>query len=127
MRYRHPDQAISASGGGIEAGVQVFCGNDDVRDTWSPYGTADMLERAAIIGWRIDWRTDPLLDALFGMVSGDGARALGIAEHGIAVGKHANLSTLPAETIAEAIGQHPPRRLVLFAGRVVARDGTCAA
>lgn len=84
--------------------MQVFCGNDDVHDTWSPCGTADMLERAAIIGWRIDWRTDPLLDALFGMVSGDGARALGIAEHGIAVGKHANLSTLPAETIAEAAG-----------------------
>jgi cytosine/adenosine deaminase-related metal-dependent hydrolase len=110
-----------------EAGVQVFCGNDDVRDTWSPYGTADMLERASIIGWRIDWRTDPLLEALFGMVSRDGARALGITEHGVAVGRPATLFTLPAETIAEAIGQHPPRRLVLFDGRVVARDGAYAA
>lgn len=106
-----------------EAGVRVFCGNDDVRDTWSPYGTGDMLERAAIIGWRIDWRTDPLLHDLFGMVSGDGARALGIAEHGVAAGLPATLFTLPAETIPEAIGQHPPRRLALFAGRVVARDG----
>lgn len=106
-----------------DSGVLVFCGNDDVRDTWSPYGTADMLERAAIIGWRIDWRTDPLLDELFDMVSGDGAHALGIAGHGVAVGNPATLFTLPAETIPEAIGQHPPRRLVLFAGRVVARDG----
>lgn len=110
-----------------EAGVQVFCGNDDVRDTWSPYGTADMLERAAIIGWRIDWRTDPLLHDLFDMVSGDGARALGIPEHGIDAGKPATLFTLPAETIPEAIGQHPRRRLVLFAGRVVARDGAWVA
>jgi cytosine deaminase len=110
-----------------EAGVQVFCGNDDVRDTWSPYGTGDMLERAAIIGWRIDWRTDPLLEDLFGMVSSDGARALGIPDYGIAVGRPANLFTLPAETIAEAIGQHPPRRLVLFQGRVVARDGAWVA
>ncbi|WP_439577877.1 amidohydrolase [Elioraea sp.] len=110
-----------------EAGVQVFCGNDDVRDTWSPYGNADMLERASIIGWRIDWRTDPLLADLFGMVSSDGARALGIAEHGVDVGRPATLFTLPAETIAEAIGQHPPRRLVLFAGRVVARDGAFVA
>ena len=34
------------------AGVAVFAGNDDVRDTWSPYGNADMLQRAMLIGWR---------------------------------------------------------------------------
>ena len=27
--------------------VLVFAGNDDIRDTWSPYGTGDLLERAA--------------------------------------------------------------------------------
>jgi cytosine/adenosine deaminase-related metal-dependent hydrolase len=32
------------------AGVLVFAGNDDIRDTWSPYGTGDLLERAARIG-----------------------------------------------------------------------------
>ena len=37
---------------GVAGGVRVFAGNDDVRDTWSPYGTADMLERAMLIGWR---------------------------------------------------------------------------
>ena len=25
------------------AGVLVFAGNDDIRDTWSPYGTGDLL------------------------------------------------------------------------------------
>jgi cytosine/creatinine deaminase len=34
------------------AGVPIFAGNDDIRDTWSPYGTGDMLKRAAIIGGR---------------------------------------------------------------------------
>ena len=37
------------------AGVLVFAGNDDIRDTWSPYGTGDLLERAAIIGWKGDF------------------------------------------------------------------------
>ena len=32
------------------AGVLVFAGNEDIRDTWSPYGTGDLLERAAMIG-----------------------------------------------------------------------------
>lgn len=106
-----------------EAGVRVFCGNDDVRDTWSPYGTGDMLERAAVIGWRADVRHDPLLARLFAMCSSVGAEVLGVASHGIVEGREANFFTLPAETVGEAIGQHPPRRLVFFRGRLVARDG----
>jgi cytosine deaminase len=106
-----------------EAGVRVFCGNDDVRDTWSPYGNGDMLERACVIGWRTDVRHDPLLEQLYGMCAGVGAAALDIRDHGVAEGKEANFYTLPAETVAEAIGQHPPRRLVFFRGRLVARDG----
>lgn len=109
------------------AGVRVFCGNDDIRDTWSPYGTADMLERAAIIGWREDLRHDDLLHELFAMVSAEGAAALGIAQHGIAPGHPAHLFTLPAEGVPEAIGGHPPRRMVFHAGRLVARDGVPAA
>lgn len=106
------------------AGVRVFCGNDDVRDTWSPYGTGDMLERAAIIGWRADLRHDPLLEDLFAMVSAEGAAALGIAEHGApAPGRPATFFTLRAQNIPDAIGAHPPRRLVFHAGRLVARDG----
>jgi len=106
------------------AGVRVFCGNDDVRDTWSPYGNADMLERAAVIGWREDLRHDGLLEELFAMVSSDGADALGIEEHGIALGHPATFFTLPAENIPDAIGGHPPRRMVFHAGRLVAVDGT---
>ncbi|MGK7869912.1 amidohydrolase [Falsiroseomonas sp. E2-1-a20] len=105
------------------AGVRVFCGNDDVRDTWSPYGNADMLERAAIIGWREDLRTDPLLQELFDMVSSQGAAALGIAPYGIVEGSPANLFSLPVENVPEAIGGHPPRRSVFHAGRLVAQDG----
>ena len=105
------------------AGVRVFCGNDDVRDTWSPYGNADMLERASVIGWREDLRHDPLLMELFGMVSSEGAAALGIAEYGIAPGNPAHFFTLSAENIPDAIGAHPPRRRVFHSGRLVAMDG----
>ena len=106
-----------------EAGVRVFCGNDDVRDTWSPYGTGDMLERAFVIGWRTDVRHDPLLEQVHAMCSSVGAEVLGIADHGVAEGKEANFYTIPVETVAEAVGLHPPRNLVFFRGRLVARDG----
>lgn len=108
------------------AGVQVFCGNDDIRDTWSPYGTGDMLERAAVIGWRADVRHDPLLHTLFDMVSAAGAKALGQAGHGVAEGCSANFFTIAADGVPEAIGQHPARGLVFFGGRIVARDGAWA-
>jgi cytosine/adenosine deaminase-related metal-dependent hydrolase len=106
-----------------DAGVAILCGNDNMRDTWGPYGTADMLERAAIIGWRADWRTDERLHQLFAMIGAEAAAPLGVAEHGLAVGLPATFFTLPAEGVPEAIAQHPPRRLVLFRGRLVARDG----
>ncbi|MBR0642048.1 amidohydrolase [Plastoroseomonas hellenica] len=102
------------------AGVRVFCGNDDVRDTWSPYGTADMLERASVIGWREDLRHDHLLEELFAMISSEGAAALGIERYGIAPGHPANFFTLPAENVPDAIATHPPRRRVFHAGRLVA-------
>src|SRR5438270_7676759 len=74
-----------------EAGVAVFAGNDDVRDTWSPYGNADMLQRAMLIGWRADYRSDADLLAAFDMVTSAGAHAHGVATYGIAPGAPAAL------------------------------------
>jgi cytosine/creatinine deaminase len=105
------------------AGVLVFAGNDDIRDTWSPYGTGDLLERAAIIGWKADFRRDDQIETAFELVSAAGAKALGIADYGVKVGGAATLFTIAASGVPEAVAAHPPRKLVLFDGRIVARDG----
>jgi len=105
------------------AGVLVFAGNDDIRDTWSPYGTGDLLERAAMIGWKADFRRDNQVEVAFELVSAAGARALGIGDYGIAVGGAANLFTIAASCVAEAVAAHPSRKLVLFDGKIVGRDG----
>ncbi|MFJ2862114.1 amidohydrolase family protein [Kitasatospora sp. NPDC087314] len=39
-------------------GVKVGLGSDGVRDSWSPFGNADMLHRAHLLGWTTDARTD---------------------------------------------------------------------
>jgi len=106
-----------------ERGVEVFAGNDDVRDPWSPFGNGDMLERAMLLAWRSGFRTDEDLALAFDCASGAGARALGLDGHGLGPGCRADLFTVPAETLAEAVVSRPPRALVLHAGRVVARDG----
>ncbi|MBK1658503.1 amidohydrolase [Paracraurococcus ruber] len=102
-----------------EAGVAVLIGNDNMRDTWSPYGTGDMLERAAVIGWRLDARTDAAIARLFGMATAEGARGLGIEAPAVWEGAVASFVALPAEGVGEAVAQHPPRGVVVFRGRVV--------
>jgi len=106
-----------------ELGVEVFAGNDDVRDLWSPFGNGDMLERAMLLAWRAGFRTDEDLALAFECASGAGARVLGIDDHGLAPGCRADLFTVAASGIGEAIAERPRRALVVHAGRVVARDG----
>ncbi|MBJ3778795.1 amidohydrolase [Acuticoccus mangrovi] len=104
-----------------EAGVNVFAGNDDVRDSWSPYGDGDMLARAALIGWRADLRTDEGVLVAFDLASAAGAKAIGIEGYGVAKGCRADFFTVAASGAPEAVGGHPPRDLVVFNGNLVAR------
>lgn len=110
-----------------ERGVEVFAGNDDVRDTWSPLGEGDMLERATMIAWRSGYRTDDDLMVALDCVSAAGKRALGLSDAGIAVGAPADFFTVKAEVAAEAVARHPQRNLVFKNGRIVARDEVYAA
>jgi cytosine deaminase len=102
-----------------ELGVEVFAGNDDVRDPWSPFGNGDMLQRAMLLAWRSGFRTDDDLAIAFDCASAAGARVLGLDRHGLAPGCRADLFTVPAQTLAEAVAQCPPRALVLHGARVV--------
>ena len=108
-----------------ERGVEVFIGNDDVRDTWSPYGNGDLLVRAMLLSWRSGFRADGDLAIAFDCAGAAARRVLGHDDRGIALGAPADLFTVRAETLGEAVAQHPPRGLVFKAGRLVARDGTC--
>lgn len=105
------------------AGIPVFAGNDGIRDTWGPYGVPDMLQRAMIVGMRNNLRRDDEVMLALEAVSTEGARGCGFADYGLAPGDRADLVLVRAETVAEAVVAQPPRRLVVAAGRVVARDG----
>lgn len=108
-------------------GVEVFAGNDDIRDPWSPFGEGDMLERAMLLAWRSGYRTDDDLKIALDCASLAGRRVMGLSTGGIIVGAAADLYLAPAETPAEAVALHPKRTLVMKNGRVVARHGAYAA
>lgn len=104
-------------------GVEMFSGSDNIRDCWWPYGNGDMLERAMFIGYRQDLFTDEDLHLACEMGTDAAARALGLPDYGLREGATADLVLVESEGVPQAVVDHPPRKLVLKAGRVVARDG----
>jgi len=106
-----------------EAGVTIFGGNDGIRDTWTPYGSPDMLARAMMIGLRNDLRRDDEVEWAFDCVSGAAARACGFEGYGLTPGARADLVLVDASCVAEAVVTRKPRRLVISGGVIVARNG----
>lgn len=105
------------------AGVNIACGHDDIRDLWSPYGGGDMLERAMHVAYRSTFRRDDDIEIALEAATHGGARALGLDAYGLTPGAPADLVVVAADTPAAAVVTHPPRDLVLKAGRIVARNG----
>jgi len=105
------------------AGVTVFSGSDNIRDSWWPYGDGDMLGRAMMLGYRSGFFTDDELRVAFDIVTEGGARALGLSDYGLRVGSPADFVTLEAEHVPEAVVGLPKNRAVYKAGRCVARNG----
>ncbi|MPS78780.1 MAG: cytosine deaminase [Achromobacter sp.] len=106
-----------------EAGVTIFGGNDGIRDTWTPYGSPDMLARAMMIGLRNDLRRDDEVQWAFDCVSAAAARACGFEHYGLVPGARADLVLVDASCVAEAVVTRKPRRLVISGGVIVARNG----
>jgi len=106
-----------------EAGVRLCSGSDGIRDTWGPYGNGDMLERAMFVGLRNNFRRDDEVELALDVCTKGGAAVMALQDYGLAPGCQADFVLVDAETLAEAVVGHPPRRLVVKRGAVVARDG----
>ena len=105
------------------AGVNVFSGSDNIRDSWWPFGDGDMLRRAEIIAYRSGFYTDVELAAAFDVVTTAGANALRLEGYGIAVGAKADFVTLDAVHVPEAVVAVPKPRKVFKEGKLVAEKG----
>jgi len=105
------------------AGVTVFSGSDNIRDSWWPYGDGDMLGRAMMIGYRSGFYTDAELEAAFDVVTSAGASALRLEGYGLAKGAKADFVVLDAEHVPDAVVAVPKPRTVYKAGRLVAQNG----
>jgi cytosine deaminase len=110
-----------------DAGVNVFFGNDNIRDSWWPYGDGDLLERAMLVGYRSGFNTDEQLAAAFDMITASAAHALGLKDYGLTAGGRADFLVLDAQHVQEAVVARPKPRDVYKNGRLVARGGSLVA
>lgn len=108
-----------------EAGVVVCSGSDGIRDTWGPYGNADMLERAMFLGLANNFRRDDEVELALDVCTHGGAQSMALEGYGLGIGCWADLVLADGETLTEVVVNHAPRRLVLKRGAVVARAGVC--
>jgi len=99
--------------------VRVFTGNDNIRDAWWPYGDADMLGRAMMIGYRSGFFTDADLAIALDMATTEAASVLGLERYGLAIGDEATFVIIDAENAAAAVAAPPRDRRLIQRGAIV--------
>ena len=105
----------------LAAGVTVCIGHDSVLDPWYPLGYGDPLQAAFVLAHLGHLSGASEIAGLFEMLTGAGARALGLDEPSLRDGAPASLVAFDAPTELDALRLVPPRRLVLRRGEIVAR------
>ncbi len=104
----------------MAAGVTVAFGHDCVMDPWYPLGQADMLQVASM-GLHVAQMTgQDAMRQCFDAVTTAPAALLGLQDHGIAPGKHADLVLLQAQDAIEAIRLQATRLKVWRRGQLLA-------
>jgi len=105
----------------LAAGVPVAFGHDCVLDPWYSFGSADLLEVAAM-GLHVAQMTSSAGQRqCFDAVTVTGAQVLGLADYGLAVGCRADFVLLQARSVHEALRLRAQRLAVVRGGRVVSR------
>ncbi len=100
-----------------EAGVVVAAGGDNLQDPFNPMGRADPLETAAMLV--LAGHDSP--QQAYAAVSDHARDLLGLPAVTISPGSPAELLAIRAGCLREALATAHPERLVISAGRVVAR------
>jgi cytosine deaminase len=107
----------------LSAGTTVCLGQDDISDAYYPYGRNNMLEVAFLASHLLWMMSRADMETLYDMITTAPAKAMNVANHGIAVGNAANLVVLDKPDVNEALRFHGAPAAVISHGRVVDLTG----
>jgi len=106
----------------LDRDVVMSFGQDCVRDTFYPFGNADMLQVALITAHAAQMSMPNERQKLIDMITTDAAKILRLKGYGLKVGSQANLVVVKAASIDEAIGLQPVRSYVIKDGQIIAKS-----
>ena len=102
----------------LAGGVPVALATNNVRNPFTPVGTADLAHMAFLAAVAAHMGTPELLRELVACVTTHPARILGLRDHGCAPGDRADLVLWECARPEEIVTALPARRLVVKGGRI---------
>ena len=106
----------------LEAGVNVSFGQDCIKDTFYPFGSADMLQVALVTAHAAQMSLPEEIEKVYDMITYDAAKILGLKDYGINEGDIGDLVVLDCDNIKDAIRLQPARLFVIKNGRVIGKS-----
>jgi len=106
----------------LAAGVNVCLGQDDISDSYYPFGRNNMLEVAFLAAHLLWMTTRPEMETLYDMVTTRAAQAINIKQHRLEMGAPANLVVLEAPDVLEALREHAAPVAVVSHGKLIDRS-----
>lgn len=104
------------------AGVDVAAGSDNIRDAWSPFGNASMIERCWMVALRSGFRTDGDLAATLDLATTGAAQVLALEHYGLEAGDFADLIAMPDHHPARIVVERTAPDFILRRGRILRDD-----
>lgn len=101
-----------------DGGVNVCLATNNIRNAFTPYGTGDLMQIAmlAVPVSHLGGADD--LPTVLPMITENPAKALGLKDYGIGVGKNADLVLLDTKVVNDAVIDIPDRLFVIKNGKV---------
>ncbi len=118
--WEHPTatpRGLTALRALLDAGARVAAGADNVRDPFNPVGRSDALETASLLVTA----GHLTLDEAYAAVSTGARDVLALPHAGPEAGAAAELLAIRASSLADAIAEASPERLVIHRGTLVSR------
>jgi len=103
-------------------GVNIFSSQDDVNDPYYPFGRNDQQEVASFMCHGCHMTYPDEIQAVFGFVTENAAKALRLKNYGLAVGCRADFNVLAAPTIRHVLRLQQPPRYVIGSGKILAEN-----
>jgi cytosine/creatinine deaminase len=101
-----------------DAGVNVTFSSNNVRNAFTPFGKADMLQIGNLLAHVAQFGTPHSQAEILRMATYDAARSIGLEDYGLAEGRRADLVVCDSPVVGDVLSDIPPRLWVVRRGRV---------